>query len=321
MASLTRDGLPLADLEVVDVVRDFGPLRSLDRVSLRAAPGEIHALLGPNGAGKTTLLRILAGLSLPTSGTVRLGAVQIAPSSGIGRRPVGLVPSGDRTFYLRLSGLENLVFFARLHGLRLGAARARSEEVLALVGLQDVGGRRAGEYSHGMQKRLSVARALLTRPLLLLVDEATHDLDPDGARIVRGLVRGIADEGTIVVWATQRLDEIRSFADRATVLDRGQTRFEGRVSELQAQSDAHRYLLQLQNGAGAPTPGAVAAAVGDLATVSAFDGSHVVLTVARGALLGEAIGALLAAHIDVLSCREDRSQIEDAFLKLTRVEA
>jgi ABC-2 type transport system ATP-binding protein len=235
----------------------------------------------------------------------------------LGRRPVGLVPSGDRTFYLRLSGNENLIFFARLNGLRLGPARERATEVLRLVGLEGDGHRRVGEYSHGMQKRLSVARALLVDPLLLLVDEATHDLDPDGARVVRELVRALAADGAIVLWATQRLDEIRSFADQVTILDHGRTRFAGRVSELLASSGANRYLLQLRNGAGPPETATVSSIVGDLGTITAVDDTHVLLAVAPEAHLGDALAALLAAHIDVISCREERSQIEEAFLRLT----
>jgi ABC-2 type transport system ATP-binding protein len=302
-------------LDAHDLVRDFGTTRSLDHVSLRAAPGEIHALLGPNGAGKTTLLRILAGLTLPSAGSVTLDGVEM--TTRLGGRPIGLVPSGDRTFYLRLSGRENLLFFARLHGLRLAAARTRSEEVLELVGLADAADRRVGEYSHGMQKRLSVARALLVDPRLLLIDEATHDLDPDGARVVRELVRGLADSGAIVVWATQRLEEIRAFADRVTILDRGTARFAGRVSELLAESGATRYLLQLRNGGGPPAPEHVAAVVGPLGEVTEVDGTHVLLAVAPDAELGDVFAALLRAHLDVVSCREERSQVEEAFLRLT----
>jgi ABC-2 type transport system ATP-binding protein len=189
--------------------------------------------------------------------------------------------------------------------------------VLELVGLADAADRRVGEYSHGMQKRLSVARALLVDPRLLLIDEATHDLDPDGARVVRELVRGLADGGAIVVWATQRLEEIRAFADRVTILDHGKARFAGRVSELLAESGATRYLLQLRNGGGPPAPEHVAAVVGALGEVTEVDGTHVLLAIAPDAELGDVFAALLRAHLDVVSCREERSQVEEAFLRLT----
>ncbi len=194
---------------VRDVVCRFADKTALDGVDLAIAPGEIRALLGPNGAGKTTLIRVLCGLVEPQQGTVLTS----------GR--VGFVPSGDRSFYLRISGLENLIFFARLHGLRLPQARRRAQGVLDAVGLAEVANRPVGRCSHGMQKRLSVARALLASPQVLLVDEATHDLDPENARRIRGLVKSLADEGTAVLWTTQRVDEVPGFADSVTLLLHG----------------------------------------------------------------------------------------------------
>ncbi len=99
-----------------------------------------------------------------------------------------------------------------------------------------------------MQKRLSIARALLTSPEVLLVDEATHDLDPEGAHVVRELVAALADDGTAVLWTTQRIDEIRGFADRVTLLREGEVAFSGTVPELMAHAIPRRYLLRIQNG-------------------------------------------------------------------------
>ena len=102
-----------------------------------------------------------------------------------------------------------------------------------------------GSYSHGMQKRLAIARALMTAPPVLLVDEATHDLDPEGARTVRDLILGRMQEGSCVVWVTQRLDEIRGFADAVTLLGRGRVCFTGSVPELMAHAPPRRFLLHL----------------------------------------------------------------------------
>ena len=221
---------------VRNVVCRFGDKTALDAVDLSIAPGEIRALLGPNGAGKTTLIRVLCGLMHPEQGTVLTS----------GR--VGFVPSGDRSFYLRISNLENLVFFARLHGLRLRQARSRAQEVLEAVGLGEVANRPVGRCSHGMQKRLSVARALLVRPQVLLVDEATHDLDPDGARRIRALVRGIADKGTAVLWTTQRVEEVPEIADSVTLLLHGAVVFTGSPAELAARAPSDCYLIQVRTG-------------------------------------------------------------------------
>ena len=159
------------------------------------------------------------------------------------------MPAGDRTFYLRLSGLENLIFFARLHGMRKHAARDRARAVLADVGLGDAGGR-PGERVLARDAEAPVrGRALLTNPSALLVDEATHDLDPHAAAGVRDLVAELARDGAAVLWTTQRLDEIRGFADRVTLLREGRVRFCGTVNELMAHAQARRFVLRLGGGA------------------------------------------------------------------------
>jgi ABC-2 type transport system ATP-binding protein len=314
---------PLA-VEAHDLVRHFGATRALDGVSLEVREGEIHALLGPNGAGKTTLLRSLTGLVQPSAGTIRLRGVPYEELGYRGYRKLfGFVPSGDRSFYLRISGLENLIFFGRLYGFRKRRAQARAWECLRAVGLEEAADKRVGLYSHGMQKRLSVARGLLTDPVVLFVDEATHDLDPEGARRVQDLVADAAERGTAVVWATQRLDEIRGFADQVSVLDRGKVRFVGTVPQLMAISEVRRYVLQLESQTSNVETLVSAAneALSSMATVSPIEDSHgrnCLLDMEDGAILGDAISALTGAGIRVLACREDRSGIESAFLNLTR---
>ena len=253
-------------VEVDGVERRFGAVEALRGVDLEVDGGEVHALLGPNGAGKTTLMRVLCGLVDPSVGTAYV-LDQPAGRSQELRRRVGLVPSGDRSFYLRLSGLENLVFFARLHGMRRRAAVARALELLESVGLGEAGRRPINTYSHGMQKRLSFARALLGDPAVLLVDEATHDLDPVAAQQVRALTRERAAAGAAVLWATQRIEELVAFADRVTVLDRGTVAFTGTVDELAATGGADRHVLRLGPATLASLP-ALDAALGPLGASS-----------------------------------------------------
>jgi ABC-2 type transport system ATP-binding protein len=306
-------------IEARGISRSFGDKHALVDVSLAVMPGEVHALLGPNGAGKTTLLRILTGLTGPDRGEVRvLGAHEGELMTRRARSAIGLVPSGDRTFYMRLSGLENLRFFARMHGLSKTEAVARSWEVLHDVGLEDAARRAMGTYSHGMQKRLSVARALLMSPPILFVDEATHDLDPEAARRVQELVVAARDRGTAVMWATQRIDEIRGFADRVSVLREGTVRFEGTVPQLMAVTIARRYLVHLR-GEGDVQSRARSAleGIGDLALSSDSDGEHFLVALRDEVVQGRAIAALDGAGLQVLTCREERSEIEAAFLFLT----
>jgi ABC-2 type transport system ATP-binding protein len=304
---------PIPVVEVDDLCRSYGSVEALRGVSLEIEPGEIHGLLGPNGAGKTTLMRILCGLADPSSGM----AYVLNQRVGRSRELIGFVPSGDRSFYLRLSGLENLAFFARMHGMRRRDARARAAELLALVGLADAATRPMSTYSHGMQKRLSFARALLHDPAVLLVDEATHDLDPVAAEQVYALSRDAARNGAAILWATQRIEELAGFADRVTVLDRGLVCFAGSVSALAAAGGANRHIVGLGPRTTASLP-ALDAALGALGRVlPASDAAHVLLSLAPGTTLGGALAALLAAGAEVTSCRDERPPIERAFLAVT----
>lgn len=311
-----------AVLDAFEVYHRFGDKQVLNAISLRVGAGEIHALLGPNGAGKTTLIRILAGLLHPTAGAVHVAGFSPLQNPRLFRERIGFLPPGDRTFYLRLSGLENLIFFARLYGMRRREAARRAEVMLVQVRLEDVGRLPVAAYSHGMQKRLAVARAFLTSPPVLLIDEATHDLDPEGARRVRELVSAAAERGTTVVWATQRLDEIRGFADAVTVLDRGCIRFLGTVPQLMAYAVPRQFVLHLGHDAPhSSSPVALDAALSETATLTRIgeeSSGHYVLSLADGVVLGDALVALARADVKVLSCREERSELEEAFLRLTR---
>ena len=308
-------------IETERLSRHFGAKVALHDVSLSVESGEIRALLGPNGAGKTTLVRLLAGLVRPTSGRIRVAGQPIGGNERGLQRLIGLIPSGDRSFYLRISGLENLVFFARMQGLRRREAVVRSHELLELVGLAASAHEPVGVFSHGMQKRLSMARALLPDPPVLLVDEATHDLDPQGARQVRSLVSQAAERGAAVVWATQRLEEIRGFAGSATVLSEGRVRFAGSVAELIVRSAPRRFVVQIAQNGGPRVEQAgpaLAAQLGSLGHIDAIDldGGHFALTVAEQATLGDALAALGRAGVHVVACRDERPQVEEAFFSL-----
>ena len=295
---------------------------ALNNVDLNVSAGEVHALLGPNGAGKTTLLRVLAGLLRPDAGALTIAGCDGMRAPKRIRRHVGLMPSGDGTFYPRISGIENLAFFGRLQGFRRRDAVTRAHDLLELVGLEEHGRKQVHAYSHGMQKRLSFARALLAEPSVLLIDEATHDLDPAAAQVVRELTRRAAIEGTAVVWTTQRLDEIRGFADGVTVLSSGSVCFRGSVSQLLSHSVPTRYFLRLQNG-GAPaavlvqTLERVLAPAATIASAEHAQEDGYVLSLDEGHVIGDVLLALDRAGVRILACREERSGVEEAFLALT----
>ncbi len=219
----------------------------------------------------------------------------------------GSFPSADRTFYLRLSGVENLAFFARLYGFRRREAVARAKDVMVNVGLEDAFKVRVGVYSHGMQKRLSVARALLSDPTVLLVDEATHDLDPEGAARVRELIAGLAATGVAVVWTTQRVEEIRGFADHVTLLKGGRVAFHGTVPALMAHSNPRRYIVQLACADATTRPGLdslnrAVAGLGASRTCRTTTTTTSCSSSIPDTVLGEAIAALNTARFHVIGC-------------------
>ncbi len=309
-------------IEVDGLHRSFGSVEALRGVDVEVAAGEVHALLGPNGAGKTTLMRVLSGIVDPSAGSAYVLDQRAGRSREL-RALIGIVPSGDRTFYLRLSGIENLTFFARLEGMRRRPARERALELLEAVGLADAGGRPISTYSHGMQKRLSFARALISDPKLLLVDEATHDLDPVAAQQVRDLSADRARAGTAILWATQRIEELHGFADRVTVLDRGTVAFAGTVAALTAVGGGDRHVIEL--GAATAMPlhrlDAELGVLGRLQPAPSAGAGHAVLALGPGVTLGAALAALVASGAQVLSCRDERPPIERAFMAVTGKQA
>ncbi len=211
-------------------------------VSLDVRRGEFFGLLGPNGAGKTTLFKILSTLVLPDAGSASIAGTDVTSAPAMVRRVLTPVIADERSLYWRLTAVENLELFAALYGL--GAdARLRIPELLELVGLSATGNRLVGTFSSGMKQRLLIARALLSRPLVLLLDEPTRSLDPVGARDFRQFLREnvVGGEGCTVILATHDADEAFELCDRLAVLDRGRVVASGTASELARLAGAQRY--------------------------------------------------------------------------------
>ena len=207
-------------------------LRALQEVSFSVPPGEAFGLVGPNGSGKSTLLRILNAFFLPTTGRAWIFGV---PTSDEGRiKPlIGVIPSSSRGFSGRLNAFQNLEFYAVLQDVPSKQLRARVQELLDLVGLSELGGQPVGTYSTGQRQRLSVARALLPDPPVLLFDEPTRGLDPWKAQALRKWVREellVRKKKTLLV-ATNKPEDIHQLCDRVGILRAGRLVWQGAASE------------------------------------------------------------------------------------------
>jgi ABC-2 type transport system ATP-binding protein len=200
------------------------PVTALEHVTFDLESSEVLGLVGENGAGKTTLLRILAGLLLPTSGEAHVLGQDVRHVGAAFRARVGLLGAEDRGFSFRLTGRQNLAFFAALHGWSAGAARDRVASLIDRVGLAGAADRRAGTYSSGMRARLSLARGLLGDPEILLCDEPTRGLDPRAAAEFRALLAGLAAGGRAIVVATHDLGEVHRLCGRVAVMEGGRLR-------------------------------------------------------------------------------------------------
>jgi len=204
-------------LQATDLVRDFGPRRAVDGVSLTLEAGDCLALFGPNGAGKTTLLRMLGGLLRPTSGSAAIEGIPL-PGGAEVRARVGLV-SHQTMLYDALTARENVEFSARMYGVP--DVREAADEVLARLGAASFADVRVRSLSRGMQQRVSVARAIVHSPSILLADEPFTGLDAAGASALTGMLAGLRDSGATIIIVTHNLEEALALCTAAAIMREG----------------------------------------------------------------------------------------------------
>lgn len=215
-------------IEITHLTKRYGRKYAVNDVSLTAEPGKVTAFLGPNGAGKSTTLRLLLGLDTPTSGTALIDGQPYrrrrTPLWTVGAQFDGSGAHKGRTAYAHLR------WVAQSNGI----PRARINEVLNQVGLADAARKRVGSYSLGMGQRLGIATALLGDPRIVILDEPTNGLDPEGIRWIRGLLTSLAGEGRTVLVSSHLMNEVQHVADTITVISAGRIIRSGPTAELVA---------------------------------------------------------------------------------------
>ncbi len=294
----------------------FGPAgrtHALRGVDLHVRTGEIFGLLGPNGAGKTTLVKILSCLVLPDRGRAEIAGCDVRHEGRVKPR-LGLVHSDERSFYWRLSGRDNLRFFARLYDVPGKRIESRIDELLNKVNLGEAAPRRFSDYSSGMKQRLAIARALLHDPPILLMDEPTRSLDPSASLSLRALIKDELKgrDGKTILLATHNLREAEVLCDRIAILVEGTVRQVGTIAEVRRWGiDDRRFRLDVANGRGEITgPFRV------VATESVNGMRRVVVALDRGARLDDALKAVMAQGGTIEGCDRIEPDLEEAFSRL-----
>lgn len=281
-----------------------GAVHALRDVSLEIAPGEFFGLFGPNGAGKTTLIRILTTLVTPTTGTAQVHGFEVTHHPHQVRALIGLVFSNENSFYGRLTGQQNLEFFAALQNLSGAVARHRIAELLALFDLTSAAHKPMQTYSTGMKQKLNVARALLHNPPVIFLDEPTKGMDVLSAETLRTLLRQelVERQHKTVLLTTHDLQEMERLCDRVGILEKGGLRAVGAPADLIREATASVvYRLEVLGAANdlahalaaLPTVQSVAV-VSQTVAITVLD-----LTLATGALGAEIWTTLAARNISV----------------------
>jgi len=214
------------------VTKQYGEQKAVDDLNLSIYPGEIFGLLGPNGAGKSTTILMLLGLSEPTSGKVSVCGLDSVRQSIEVKRKVGYLPD-DVGFYEDRTGFENLMYTARLNRLSEREARERAEKWLSRVGLSEARDKPVGAYSRGMRQRLGLADVLMKEPDVMILDEPTLGLDPEGMRQLLDLIRTLSRERNMtVLLSSHHLHQVQSICDRVGLFVQGKLVGLGGIAEL-----------------------------------------------------------------------------------------
>ncbi len=302
--------------------REITHTEALRGVDLTVERGAIFGLLGPNGAGKTTLTKILSTLLLPTSGTARVLGHDVVLDSDWLRPRMGLVLGGERGLYNRISGKENLRYFADLYGVPLYEREHRIREVIARVGLEWAGERRVEEYSRGMKQKLHIARGILHRPEILFLDEPTIGLDPKSARETRKLVRSLVADGVTIFLTTHYMFEAEELCPEIAILSRGQIVARDTIAQLRHLVGGDRTIeaeaygfddREVEGLRGLP-------GVSRILTEEFGPVSRLTLRIRTDETRPEAVRAALPNHPELM-VRERRTSLEDVYLDLVEEEA
>jgi ABC-2 type transport system ATP-binding protein len=289
--------------------RNVTALQSLD---LEVHRGEVFGFLGPNGAGKTTFTKCVTGFVRPDAGHVEVMGIDALAHPTRAAHHIGLVPD-QYDFYSNLTGRQHLDFYGRLLGMAAPDRRARIDEVLALVRMEERADSRTKSYSHGMKQRICIAQAILHQPDLVFFDEPTNGLDPKGAYELREMIKGLAKDGTTVFLNSHLLSEVQETCERVAIVQKGKVVTTGRVDELRRRASHASVEVRLVR----PTPALRnnVAKVMPMANVT-LTGDILAASVGE-AQVPDLVNAIVAAGGRIVSVSSALASLEDVFLEVT----
>lgn len=240
-------------IQTQNLVKSYGDKLAVNKVSFEVYGGEVFGFLGPNGAGKTTTIKMIVGLLQPTSGSVSVAGYDVNTQPLQAKAASGYVPDSPN-LYAKLTGRELLRFVGDLYNLERAQAERRSEELLRMFDLSAAANDTTDSYSHGMQQKTSLAAALMHDPKVLVLDEPTVGLDPKSARLIKDLLRQLADRGAAIFLSTHILEIAERMCDRIGIINKGELIAVGTIEELRArgqsgQSSLEDIFLSLTGGA------------------------------------------------------------------------
>ncbi|MBP9532065.1 MAG: ABC transporter ATP-binding protein [Syntrophaceae bacterium] len=218
-------------IKLINLTKDFKTTLAVNRLNLEVAAGEIYGFIGPNGAGKTTTIRMMGGIIEPTDGKILIGGIDVSRNPVGAKKIIGFVP--DRPFlYEKLTGMEFLKFIADLYRVDLRVFSRRAPELLEQFALWQWKDEIVEAYSHGMKQRLIIAAALLHDPRVMVIDEPMVGLDPEAVRMVRDILKGLAQQNVTIFVSTHTLSLAEDLCDRIGVIHKGTLLAQGTVAEL-----------------------------------------------------------------------------------------
>jgi ABC-2 type transport system ATP-binding protein len=293
-------------IEAHGLVKRYGNTAAVDELSFTIRPGMVTGFLGPNGAGKSTTMRMILGIDAPSHGAVTVNKKRYTQSPAPMHEVGALLDAG--AVHGGRSARNHLLCLAQTNGI----ARSRVDEVLGIVGLAEVAGKRSGGFSLGMRQRLGIAQALLGAPRLLLLDEPTNGLDPQGMREVRQLLRRLADTGVTVVISSHLLFEVEATCDRVAVLAQGRLVAEGPPRSLRSQPAG----LRIEVDDRARALGVLRSLTG--VAVEEDGAGSIRVRLSTSATAAEVNAALVRGGVGVAALVPEQDSLEDVFVSLVK---